>query len=186
MKIRTESGLSESIKNGDVKAFKQLYEESHEDLYYFAKKYIPDNQLCEDAVQEIFVKLWQKRSTIDTDKSIRGFLFTCMKNHLLNQIRSNKRRIVEACEMNEFMHPSEHTTGIDISLNEYRSILQHGIEQLPEKKRRIFKMKIYDGLCNAQISEKLSISVNTVKVHFYHSRLHVRKYLKQHADLEVA
>ena len=76
-------------------------------MYYIAKKYVKDHGLAEDAVQDIFVKVWEKREELDASKSIRGYLFAMLKNYVLNMIRHRKRKILSGYELKEEHHPGK-------------------------------------------------------------------------------
>lgn len=79
--------LTKVIKKGDKDAFKEIYERYHVQLYYLAKQYLKDQKLAEDALQDIFLKLWKKRKRLDSSRSINAFLFTMKKNQVLDLIR---------------------------------------------------------------------------------------------------
>lgn len=177
-----DSLLAERIGKGDERAFEVLYERYHRRLYWMAKKYVKDPGLAEDAVQDIYVKLWRKRNGIDPSRSIRSFLFTMLKNHLLNMIRDQKKRILSVYDVGESKLPSRNTTEEQVAYREYRDLVRQGMDRLPERKREIFKLKVA-GLSNAQIAEKLLISINTVKTQYYHGARFIRNYLRNHGGI---
>src|SRR5690625_596565 len=101
MSISIHTSRASLIKQGDRIAFREVYYNYYQQLYFVAGKYLKDSQMAEDAVQEIFIILWVKRESLDPSKSLESFLFTCLKNHVLNMIKSRKRRILLAYEANE-------------------------------------------------------------------------------------
>lgn len=174
--------LAEKIRNGDRNAFEMIYSRYHHQLFYMAKKYVKSHDLAEDAVQNVFVKLWMKRGSVDPGRSIKSFLFTMLKNHLLNTIRDQKKEIVSVYEVNEKNLPHQNMTEDEIIYNEYQRYVRRGIRELPEKMREVFELKI-SGHSNSQIAEMLVISVHTVKTQFYHGSKFIRRYLKNHVDI---
>ncbi|MFP4094433.1 MAG: RNA polymerase sigma factor [Cyclobacteriaceae bacterium] len=76
------------LKGGNHAAFKSIFFMYNQSLRTFAIKELKSEELAEDAVQEVFVKLWLNRENLDPDLSLKGFLFTCLKNHILNAIRT--------------------------------------------------------------------------------------------------
>lgn len=177
--------LSYLVKKGDKKAFRQIYNAYYKQLLLVGKKYLKDIQMAEDAVQDIFVKLWLGREEIDPSKSLQSFLFTCLKNHVLNMIKSRKRRILLAYDAHDLKDKTTNCTEDNIIYSEYRSIVEEGLQQLPNRRREVFKLKTYQGLSNVQVSESLSISMNTVKNHYYHSNKFLRAYLKKAAEIQT-
>ncbi|MEX2639092.1 MAG: RNA polymerase sigma-70 factor [Balneolales bacterium] len=177
----TDTVLAKQIKVGNEKAFEAIFDRYHRQLFYLAKKYLKDHELAEDAVQDIFVKLWLKRKTLDASRSIRGFLFVMLKNHLLNVLRDEKQKITSEYPIKEESMPQAGEHYGEATFNDYQKALKPGINELSVIRRNIFEMKVYKGLSNQQIADQLLISVHTVKSHFYHSSRLVRTYLKEHS-----
>lgn len=179
----TDKDLGKIIRGGDEKAFKEIYVRYHIQMFYIAKKYVKSTELAEDAVQDVFVKLWNKRHTLDETKSISGLLFTMLRNHLLNTLRSNKKEIISLTEINRELLPSQNTTEEEILYSEYQEILKRGMEELSERKREIFVLRTIKGYSNTEVADLLNINIRTVKTHYYLSSRFIRAYLKDHADV---
>lgn len=151
------------FRNGDRKAFKIIFETFYKSLHIFAVKYVNDSDLAEDMVQEVFVKLWEKRKTIVDVLTIKAFLYMSVKNKALNFFRHQKVIDTHRKEMlndksNEFFfknHLIEEET--------YRLLFQ-AVESLPEQTRKVCKLSM-NGAQNAQIAEELNLSTSTVKYH---------------------
>jgi len=69
---------------GDTAAFKELYNYYHPQLYRFSLRYVKSPFLAEEVVHDVFVKVWENRHTLDESRSIRSYLYTICKNHMLN------------------------------------------------------------------------------------------------------
>lgn len=178
-----DTELGKKIRLGGEKAFRELYDRYHVQMYYIAKKYVKSSDLAEDAVQDIFVKLWEKRDRIDEAKSIKGFLFTMLRNHVLNMIRDRKDEIVSMSGIEEKKHPNRNQTENDLIYKEYHEIVQRGLEELSDRKREVFELKTLQGHSNSEVADLLNINIRTVKTHFYNSSKFMREYLKNHAGL---
>lgn len=171
------------ISRGDREAFGEIYNRYHEQLYYLAIKYLKEKCLAEDAVQDVYVKLWSKRKNIDPGKSLRGFLFVSLRNDIMNKIEKNSRRILSAFESDD-----QQTSSDDVYLNylekEYEGLYNEGLKKLSKRRREIFELKV-SGLTNKEIAEQLVISENTVKVHYYHGTKFLREYLRVHGGVAL-
>jgi len=178
----SDTVLARRISKGSTDAFEEIYERYHRALYSMAISYLKDQSLAEDAVQEIFVKLWEKREFLDSSQSLKGYLFTMLKNQLLNTIRNRKKIIVSVFAIQEEELPKERSTEEEVIYNDYQQILQNGLHHLPDRKREIFELKSL-GHSNDQIAKMLVISVNTVKTQYYLGLKFIRTYLKNHAEL---
>lgn len=179
-----DTDVVEEIRRGSEPAFREIYDRYHKQLYYIAKKYVKDRGLAEDAVQDIFVKLWENRGRLDSSKSVNGFLFSMLKNHVLNMIRNRKKKILTGYELKEQHHPRETRTGDEVIYGEYLNHVERGLNELTERRREVFELKM-NGHTNTEVAEILQISIRTVKTHYYISSKFLRRYLKNHANIFV-
>jgi len=175
--------LIRRLKLGDEKAFKRVFDSYYKQLYAVALNYLHNKELAEDAVQEVFVKLWNYRAKLDPAQSLEGFLFTLIKNHVLSMIRANKRRInkkiaYSILQVKKTANPVE-----DIVLySEYEKIYNLALRELPSGKREVFKLRS-QGYKNREVSDLLNITVNTVKSQYYEACIFLRQYLSEHANI---
>ena len=173
--------LAQYIKDGCEKSFKEFYDRYHVQLYYIAKQYLKDPALAEDAVHDIFVKFWVNRSGIDPMKSVRSFIFTMLKNHLLNVLRKKREIIISYEGVNEDLLPRKNVTEDEIIYKEYQDTVNRGLRELSDRKREVFELKTFKGHTNSEIAKLLKINIRTVKTHYYNSSKFIRKYLRDHA-----
>jgi RNA polymerase sigma-70 factor (ECF subfamily) len=175
--------LVQKIRDGNQKAFREIYDRYHVQMYYVAKRYVKRPCIAEDAVQDIFVKLWTKRDQLDETKSIKGFLFTMLRNHVMNMLRDRKDEIVSVSEVNEKWLPRQNLTEDDVLYKEYHEILKQGINELSDRKRQVFELRTLSGHSNAEVAKILKINIRTVKTHYYNSSKFMRAYLKNRAGI---
>lgn len=178
-----DTDLAIKIRAGNKKAFREIYERYHVQMYYIAKKYVKSPDLAQDAVQDIFVKLWEKRDRIDHTKSIKGFLFTMLRNHVFNMIRDRKSEIVSISGIESSELPQQNLTEDELVYKEYHEIVKEGMKELSDRKREVFELRTLQGHSNSEVAELLNINIRTVKTHFYNSSKFMREYLKNHAGL---
>lgn len=179
----TDSGLVPLVKKGNEEAFRILFDRHHVQLYCMAKKYVKSPVLAEDAVQDIFLKLWEKRFSLDSSKSVKGFLFTMLRNHLLNMIRGRQQEILSAYEVQPEKLPINNVIEDNLVYEEYLRIYEAGLDELSVRKREVFKLKTMDGHTNSEIADMLNINIRTVKTHYYTSSRFIKKYLRIHAGI---
>jgi RNA polymerase sigma-70 factor (ECF subfamily) len=167
------------IKRRDKEAFNTLYYKYHGYLYALALRYLKSKDLAEDAVQHVFIKLWETTKAMNIDINVKNYLYTMTKNHILNQIRDNKETISlnyvnaqqEVCEGADFIKMMEETQTIDI--------LHKGINSLPPQKKEVCLLKLEDDITNQIIADKMGISVHTVKSHYQESIKMLRDYFQK-------
>lgn len=171
------------LKLGDEQAYEDIYFLYHKRLYSLAFKYLKSRELAEDAVHDTFIKLWENRQDIKT--SIKGFLFTSARNHVMNMIRNNKKKVLKHIQLEQQKAAPVNKTEEIILYSEYQKILARGLDELPAGKKEIFKLKTVQGLSNAEIASKLDISIYTVKSQYYQASQFIRKYLDKHAGISM-
>ena len=92
-KNHTEEELVRMLKKDSVEAFDELYFRYVSRLEMFSRVYIKDKSICEEVVQEVFIKLWEKKDSLDENQSIKAFLFQMVKNRMLNIFRSKVQEL---------------------------------------------------------------------------------------------
>lgn len=179
-----EKEIALRLKAGDEKAFEEVFYRYYKHLYAIGIKFLKNPDLAEDAVQDIFLKLWDHRQTLNETYAIKNFLSIAMKNHVLNVVRDNHLAIWEyiSCEMEERI--GEDSTTEMLQLKEYGAILEKGIKELTPQREKVFRLRVFSGLNNEEVARQLSVSVNTVKVQFSQATKFIKEYLNKHADLE--
>lgn len=157
------------LANDDKLAFDQLYHMYYPRLFYYSRSFLKLDDGIDDILQEVFVKLWMNRKNIRQPETFNAFLYTITKNTLLNEIRSRLKS-------EEFQHKhfnravaEEFITQNTVEYADLKQHLDQFIQQLPEKRRKVYQLSREDGLTNAEIAEQLGISVKTVEDHMTHA-----------------
>lgn len=150
--------LWEKIRNGDTSAVKALHDRYYYHLYLFGKKMCHNPDVLDEAVSDCFIKLWTRRSDLVIARSVKSYLFLMLRNGLIDILRRKDKTIhFEEGSFPEL--PNEETQS---EFDRY-AMLNNAMEKLPEQRRRILELAVYESCSYAQIAEKLQISLNTVK-----------------------
>lgn len=172
-----DNELFRRMKQGDRAAFTSIYERYNKMLYLLASRYLQNSSMAEDAVQQVFTRLWEFHSEIYVGLNVRNYLFTMMKNYILNTIR-NENNAIEKNYQIAYSEPFYEDTLIEkIEEKELKGILNRAISQLPEQKRMICLMKMEGKLTNQEIAQKFNLSANTVKTHYFQTIKMLRSIL---------
>ena len=142
-------------------SFRQLFAEHFDPLCRFLAYYSTDHFMIEEAVQDVFVNMWEKRDVLQIE-SVKTYLYASARNRILNRIRDEKRRntLLEQWVQSEM----EKSRGEDcFDIDEFSQRVENAIDHLPEKCRKIFDLSKKKNLTYKQIAEKLDISVKTVE-----------------------
>ena len=175
---QTDDELLILLQKGNERAFTDIYERYHKLLYVLAYKYLKDNDTAKDAVQQIFLKLWESRSLFSIHINLRNYLYTMLKNHLLNEIRNNYTALEKNYELAQETIEYENEILSKLEEKEMTEQLYRAIDGLPEQKKAVCLYKLKDSLSNQEIAEKMQISIPTVKTHYSQAI----KLLREHFD----
>lgn len=137
--------------------------------------------MAEDVVQHVFSRLWEFRSELRVGISLKNYLFTMTKNHVLNLIRNENSAIAKNYEMAQSASPYEDNLIEKLEKKELMSSFYKAVEMLPAQKRDICLMKVQEELTNQEIADRMNLSVNTIKTHYSEAlkllRIHLSKML---------
>src|SRR5690606_39051004 len=162
MTRQEEQNLFDKIKTGDEKAFEALFRHFYPHLCLYATQILKNTSAAEEIVQELFVRLWEKREKTEIETSVKNYLFRAVKNHCLNYIKHNQIK-------NEYSQKILAETDIfsaDDNFDTQTELFQkieESIAELPEKRQEIFRLSRKEGLKYREIAEKMNISVKTVE-----------------------
>jgi RNA polymerase sigma-70 factor (family 1) len=179
----TDSQLTCRLKQHDEAAFETLFRRHYRYLYTVAIQYVKDPNLAEDALQDVYLKVWLNREQLDETQSIKAYLATAMRHQVLNRLRNDKRAILHHLEHQAMLPDFDTATEESITLSEYGSVVRQGLLLLPAQRRLVFTLRSEMGLTNEEVAKQLRISINTVKAQYYQACRFLRDYLRQHADL---
>lgn len=170
--INQESNhLFQKVRLNDMVAFEILFKKLYPRLIVFAAKVVKDCDIAKDIVQEVFLKVWEKRKRIDP-VNIEAFIFKTLRNQCITHIKH--LRVVENVKSKvNILIETEELYRIDFMRNEPYILIEKELEQeiertlkeLPERCREVFIMSRIDGLKNREIAERLRINIKNVERH---------------------
>jgi RNA polymerase sigma-70 factor, ECF subfamily len=175
------------IKSGDELALEKLYKASFRSLVSYAKDITGQTHLAEEAVQDVFLRIWQTRSELYIKGSFKAYLFKSVHNHALNivrQYKTSKESVNLLTPEKTWQFISDNYTIDDnlidrIFADETEAIIEKIIKELPDQCCRVFRMSRFEYLKNEEIAIKLGLSENTVKTHIYRALQKIALELKK-------
>lgn len=164
------------IDLSDTKQFKAEYEQHFSALKYFAGKYINDEALICDLIQDLFVKLWEKREVFENELVFRTYLYRSVRNNCLTYLRNLKRREIHLQDY----EPEETEDAFinEIIEAEIYAFINEIFEKLPPTCRQVY-LKSLEGKSHKEIAEELHIAINTIKRHKNNANRYLRRHLEK-------
>ena len=159
--IEEEKLLFGLLKQGDVSSFEKIYKNYWQELYTAAYKRLPEKQLCQDVLQNVFTDLWNRKAELNLINP-RAYLNTAVRFQVLKQIaQSSKISSFNDTFEDELISPLK--ADGRILEQEAQILISYFIDALPHKRKNIFLMHYYEGLSTAKIALKLNVSRKTVQ-----------------------
>ena len=175
----SDEQLCRLIKEGDKRAFTEVYYKYNKLLYALSYRYLMEQDQAKDVVQYVFVRLWESRLEFDIHTSLKNFLFTMAKNYVLNMIRNENAALTKNYEIVQQRSEFEDDLIEKLERKELIELLYKALGTLPKQKRDICLLKLKGELTNQEIADRLQLSVNTIKTHYSESLKILRMELKK-------
>lgn len=156
-----EKLLWKRIQKDDNLALKSLFELHYKSLCIYIVQFTHNLNEAEDIVQESFIKLWEKRKTIQINTSLKAYLFKSAYNLLLNNLRKKdkEREMISDLKYELFLSQIENNEFEESKIKKIKA----SINKLPAKCKKILMLSKKEGLKNREIAGQLNISIKTVE-----------------------
>lgn len=149
-------------------------------LYLVAFRFLRNKQEAEDAVQEVFIKLWNKKDKLDEYDSIEALATTTIKNHCIDQLRKIKSIGLDDSNIELTHYFNEPSPYEQLEREETSKILHRIIDSLPELYRDILRKREIEGQSYEEIAQNTNQNINTLRVTLSRARAMVRDELKKY------
>lgn len=166
------------IATDDLKAFRVLYDSYLPQVYSYSYFLTRSGVQAEDLAQDIFVKIWTKRSELTKIEQFDAWLKVLVRNQAYNFL---KKSAVEQYSLRKLYRSANQTAApADEALEEkeYSRIYQQAINQLPPQQKKVYLLSRKDGLKHEEIAHNLGLSLNTVKNHMKAALFSIRTFLE--------
>lgn len=164
------------IANGDESAFTTLFDLYSNNIYTIAVKFTGSTTLAEEAVQEVFLKIWNKREQLGGIRDFKAYLFIVARNYLYRVMRDNARKHKKQAALAEL--PSLASNNVDAKVlgKECDGLLQKAIGQLPGQQKKVYYLVKELGLKRDEAARLLHIQPETIKYHLSEAMKNLRTY----------
>jgi RNA polymerase sigma-19 factor, ECF subfamily len=161
----SDGELLELLRTGDEAAFTEIYKRYWERLYVVASQTLGSHQEAEEAVHDVFLRIWKIRDTILIRETLQQYLAVAIKYEVIDRLRGQvrRRRLSNSIEQGTVI--SNDPTGEFIREKELIAELETTISALPEKCQIVFRLSRGQGYTHREIAKKLGLSENTVESH---------------------
>jgi RNA polymerase sigma-70 factor (family 1) len=161
----TDGELLALLREGDSTAFSRIYNRYFSTLYLHAYNRLRSKEEAKDVVQELFVTLWLKHDTLAPKTNLSNYLYTSVRNRILNRISHLQVEERYRLLLPETINMEACVTDYSIREKQLAEIIEKEIQALPAKMRKVFEMSRKDSLTYKEIADQLSLSEQSVRSH---------------------
>ena len=163
----------------DTNRFKEEVIPLKNKLYRFASRLLGDGEEGQDAVQDVFIKLWNIRDKLNELNSIEAFAMKITKNHCLDKIKSRRTVSVEETKSLLFLQNEDDSIEKSAELKDTANHIKQMMSFLPEQQKMIMQLRDIEGYEFDEIERALDININTIRVNLSRARKKIRElYIK--------
>jgi RNA polymerase sigma-70 factor (family 1) len=160
-----DASLLLEMKFGNQQAFETLYNKYKGLLYVHAYRKLKDREQVKDIIHEIFLSLWEKKTTLDIKGELSSYLFKAVRYKIIDTIDRSSTAEQYISHFQSFIESYPSQTDHRVREKILTSIIDKEIVNLPARMREVFEMSRKENLTHAEIAEKLNISEQSVRSH---------------------
>ncbi|WP_353133679.1 RNA polymerase sigma-70 factor [Pseudopedobacter sp.] len=162
------------LKDGDHLAYTEIYDRYNGHLYIFAYRRLKNREETKDLIHELFLKLWSDREDIAEKYTLIAYLYTALRNRIINQITRQKVSTKYIESFNKYLTNLCDDTDFLVRQKDLQKVIEEEIANLNPRTRKVFELSRKKNLSRKEIAQELNISPETVKSHM-HSALKILK-----------
>ena len=175
--------LLSEVAKGNENAFTLLFKNYHNLLAAFIIRITESEQLTQEIVQDVFLKIWINRGSLAELNCFKAYLFVVARNHTFNclkQIAREKNRKKEWINtvLHQVTNSAEEPAAIDTG-----KLMDDAIELLPLQQKKVYILSRRDGIRQQEIARELNISHETVKKHMVLALRFLKNHLRTHIGI---
>jgi RNA polymerase sigma-70 factor (ECF subfamily) len=167
-----------------AKEFKTLVLPLSNKLHRFAIRLTQNDEEARDVVQDVFLKLWQKRETLDRIDNIEAFAMRMTRNRCYDRQRGNRAYSLEE-QQSGWQNERKSDLNEELEMSETATLIKKLIAGLPELQQKIMQMRDIDQLNYDEIAEITNLNANAIRVNLSRARQKVRNELLKYQDYGI-
>lgn len=179
--LPNEQDVLAKIAEGDQYAFTLLFKSYQQYIFVYGRKLTRSDEMAEEIVQDVFLKLWINREVLKSVDNIGAYLNTLTKNHSLNVLRKLARAAKSDEQVKMRATELDNSTVQQLNYNETKQMIDEVVAKLPEQQRRVYTYCHIEGMKYEEVAAEMNISARTVQAHMTQALKKIREHLRDHA-----
>ena len=175
-----EKTLLQKIAEGDEQSFRVIYDHYRPNIYKYALRLTESEIAAEEILQEIFIKVWLKRSSLAELDLFSYWLFRVSRNTIFDSFRKLERQKAGTAKLAVITPASVNDADTWLLDKENEVWLRDALDRLTPSQKQVYLLSRQQGMKPEEIAEELKISVGTAKKHLVNSLQGLRAYIEKH------
>jgi RNA polymerase sigma-70 factor, ECF subfamily len=176
-----EKEILEQLRRGDQAGLQAIFMAYHGDLCRVAYRILRDRDFAKDIVQDVFLKIWIRRASLDIESSLSAYLKRAVVNTSINALRQHRNVVsAESDSMAESSVMKAADADETHNLNELNAMANRAIDNLPARTRAVFQLIRLEGMSYREVSRHLDISEKAVEKEMMKALRLLREALKDY------
>jgi len=184
VQLNSDPDLLLKVSQGDETAFAQLFHIYQPRLDAFVMQLTGSRPLSEEIVQEIFIRIWEKREKLNHVEHFHPYLYAIARNYSLSFLKKLGRELARKQAWEASMANIQGQED-DATIKDCHRIIDQAISELPAQRQKVYLLSRDEGLRQAEIAERMAISLETVKKHMVLALRSIRHYAMAHPEINT-
>lgn len=176
-----EKEILNMASEGDERAFTLLFDAYYQRLGGYVYKITESKEAAEEIVQEVFIKIWERREALKEIDSFKAYLFVLSKNRTLDYLRVAAKKRMHQLSVFREMKEESYVIDSPSPVEEYNLIIEQVVAKLPPQQQKVYHLSRHEKLKYEEIATHMGISKETVKKHMQLALA----FLKQNVKMEI-
>lgn len=181
--LNNEGALLALLAKGDEEAYTTVYQHYSGPVYEAALVYLKEPSIAREIVQEVFLKVWIKRSQFNKVERLKDYLFILARNCIFDHFRKKAAALTAQEQLSHLQPLMINDTDYRVQEQQYSRLLHEAVAAMPPQRRRIFILAKEEGLSYAEIASRMHLSRFTVKNQIAQALQFIRVYMDQHYSM---
>ena len=172
------------LKSNDEQAFRHIYDLYKGRLFLFALKFLKTEDLAEEVVHDVFLKIWEDRCRLNPELSFNSYIHTICKHRIFNLLKRTARLRCLKADVQSGITEASNQTEDAIVFKEYGKLAEEVINGLPPRRRLVYRLCKEEGKSYQEAAEELGISRDAVKDHLVKAGKTIREFFSVRTDIK--
>jgi len=176
---KPDSVLVQEALQGSRTAFRQIVENTQAMVYQVAYRFLGNSHDAEDAVQEVFIRVWKNLKKYNGQAKLSTWLYRIVSNYCLDVLKSRQHRITTASKNEDMLHIADNSlTDGRLNRSQAHQLVLEAAARLTPVQKAVFILRDLEGMRVDEVCQTLAMTPDSIKSNLYHARKKMSQLLK--------